>query len=485
MRFLGRSLMGLFLLALTLGLFAWAGNTVYTAIEAKRAEERRERPARERVFAAGVMQVVPGEEIPVLTTFGEVRSRRTLDIRAAASGRIVEMADAFEEGGRVQAGDFLLRIDPADAEAALARARADLAEAQAEVRDAERGLGLAQDELDSAEQQFALRSAALQRQQSLKERGVGTDSAVETAALAEAAARQQVVSRRQSLAQAEARADLSKTRLNRAQITVAEAERKLADTEIHAGFTGLLGDVSVVEGGLVANNERLATLTDPEALEVSFRVSTADYVRLLDAEGRLIGAPVRVTLDVLGLDLTTAGIISRESAAVGEGQTGRMLFARLDSPAGFRPGDFVTVAIEEPALRGVARVPSSALNAAEQVLVLSEDDRLEEASVELLRRQGDEVLIRAPAIHGREIVAERSPVLGAGIKVRPIRPENAEIPEAPELVTLTEERRAKLVAFVQGNARMPAEVKQRILGQLEAPQVPARVLERLESRMGG
>ncbi|MCT8158918.1 efflux RND transporter periplasmic adaptor subunit [Pseudoruegeria sp. SHC-113] len=485
MRFLGRSLMGLFLLAVTLGLFAWAGNTVYSALEAKRAEERRERPSRERVFAAGVMDVVPGAETPVLETFGEVRSRRTLDIRAASSGRVVEMAEGFEEGGRVQAGDFLLRIDPADAEATLDRARADLSEAQAEVRDAERGLELASDELSSSEQQFELRTAALERQQSLKERGVGTDSAVETAALAEAAARQQVVSRRQALAQAEARADLSLTRLNRAEITVAEAERKLADTEITAGFTGLLGEVAVVEGGLVANNERLATLTDPDALEVAFRVSTADYARLLDADGRLIGAPVQVRLDVLGLDLTATGTISRESAAVGEGQTGRLLFARLDRPAGFRPGDFVTVAIEEPELRGVARVPSTALNAASQVLVIGEEDRLEEANVELLRRQGDEVLIRAPQIYGREIVTERSPVLGAGIKVRPIRPEGTEAPEEPELVTLTDERRAKLVAFVEGNARMPAEVKQRILSQLEAPQVPAQVLERLESRMGG
>ena len=52
-------------------------------------------------------------------------------------------------------------------------------------------------------------------------------------------------------------------------------------------------------------------------------------------------APVTVTLDVGG-DLRADGRITRESAAVGEGQTGRLIFARLDA-AGAPPGDFVTV----------------------------------------------------------------------------------------------------------------------------------------------
>ena len=53
-----------------------------------------------------------------------------------------------------------------------------------------------------------------------------------------------------------------------------------------------------------------------------------------------------------------AGTVDRAGAQVGEGQTGRLIFARLDSFAGFRPGDFVSVRIEEPELRFVA-VPTS------------------------------------------------------------------------------------------------------------------------------
>ena len=46
-------------------------------------------------------------------------------MRASVGGRIMEVADTFVDGGSVMAGDVLVRIDPTDAESALARSRAD------------------------------------------------------------------------------------------------------------------------------------------------------------------------------------------------------------------------------------------------------------------------------------------------------------------------------------------------------------------------
>ena len=114
---------------------------------------------------------------------------------------------------------------------------------------------------------------------------------------------------------------------------------------------------------------------------------------------------------------------------------------------------------------------------------MGEEDRLEVADVQLLRREGDDVIVRARGLAGREVVAERTPLLGAGIRIRPIRPGGAEAPDEPELVELDPERRAKLVAFVEGNQRMPAEAKERVLSQLQKDKVPARMIERIESRM--
>ena len=484
MRFLRRSLIGIFLLSVTLAVFAMAGRTVVMAVQDRMNAEPRSFPQNERVLAVNVLEFQPQTIAPVLTVFGELRSQRVLELRPSVGGTVVEVAESFVEGGAVRQGEVLLRIDPVDAEAALARVRADIRDAEAELRDAERALDLARDELAAAESQADLRARALTRQQDLADRGVGTAAAIEEAELALASANQSVLSRRQAEAQAEARLDQAVTRLEREEINLAEADRTLVDTTITARFDGALSDVLVIEGGRVTANERVAQLIDPDRLEVAFRVSTSQYARLLGEDGNLLEAPVTVTLDVEGVDLTATGTISRESAAVGEGATGRLIFARLDAAPGFRPGDFVTVSIAEPELPFVARVPSTAVAADNTVLAVGEGDRLRSVPVELLRRQGDDVLIRSRELPGELIVAERTPLLGAGIRVRPITPGIAEAgPQEPEMVTLDEERKARLVAFVEGS-RMPDEAKSRILSQLEGSEVPAEMVARLESRMG-
>ncbi|GIT89730.1 hemolysin D [Jannaschia pagri] len=485
MRFLGRSLVALFLTALTAGLLVWAGQITYAALEDRRAREGGGPPARERVLAANVVLATPERVTPTLTAFGEVQARRVLEVRAPVAGRIVDLADGFEEGGTVIEGQLLLRIDPAEAEAALAVARADLAGAEAEARDAVRGLELAQAELSGAQAQRDLQARALQRQQDLTDRGVGAAINLEAAELALANAEQTILTRRGALAQAETRVDSAALAIDRARISLSEAERDVSDRALLAEFDGQLSDVGVLRGGLVATNEQVAILIDPSELEVAFRLSAAEHVRLLDGSGDLVGAEVVAVLDVLGLDLQAPGRITREAPAVGEGQTGRLVFARLDGAEGFRPGDFVRVTVQEPPLDRAIRLPATALSAQNQVLVLGEEDRLEERPVTLLRRQGDDVLVRGD-IAGREIVAGRTPALGAGIKVRPLRPAAAdEIPAAPETVALDPDRRARIVAFIEGNTRMPAPVKARLLSQLEQEEVPVSVVARIEGRMGG
>ena len=105
-------------------------------------------------------------------------------------------------------------------------------------------------------------------------------------------------------------------------------------------------------------------------------------------------------------------------------------------------------------------------------------------------------MVRARDLAGREVVTERTPMIGAGIRVRPFR-EGGEQPGGgggaggggadadPEMITLDDERRARLIEAVENNTFMPADAKERILNQLGEPEVPARMVERIESRMGG
>lgn len=474
------------MLALSLGLLAYAGNGMVTAFQERAAEERKVPERREREFVVPMITVHPAQVTPILTAYGEIQSRRTLEIRAKSSGTLVDLAENFENGGVVQAGDLLAVVDPTDAEFALSRAESELTDAQAEEREAERALILARDETAAAVDQAGLREKAFQRQADLEARGVGTAAAVETAELAASQARQLVIVARKAEAAAEARLDQAETRIARAMIAFDEATQNLSDTQIFAKFDGTLSDVMVVEGGLVSVNERLGMVVDGSALEVSFRVSTAQYSRLTDADGQLTRAAVRVILSSFGTGLEYQGQISRDSAAVGEGQIGRLVFARLQEAPALKPGDFVTVEIEEPALDGAVRLPSAALGSDGNVMILGADSRLQAVPVALLRRQGDDVLVRSRdqgALDGVQVLTERTPLLGEGVKVQPksIDPGQDDV----ALLILSDDQRARLIAFVQTGLEVSEEIKLQLLGQLQEAQVPADLVERLERRIGG
>ncbi len=486
MRFLRRSLTGLFLMALAIGALTLAAGTLVEAFRARYAEGAPTPPAPERRITTAVVPVRAETVTPVIAAFGAVVSRRTLEVRAPASGVIAELAPDFADGAAVAAGQLLLRLDPADATTARDLAASAVAAAEAEIARADRAAALARDVVAAAEVQAGLRQKALERQQTLGERGVGTEAALEEAELAGSAADQAVLAARAALASDEAAATSARTALAEAKINLAEAGRRLADTEVRADFAGTLGNVAVVAGGRVVTAERLADIVDPADLEVSFRVSTADYVHLLDASGRLVAAPVAVALAEAPLgqgslppaaEGVVRGTLARVGASVGEGQSGRLLYARLDDPRGLRPGDFVAVRIAEPSLDGVARVPAAAVDAGGTVLVLGPDDRLGSVPVDVLRRERDAVIVRAGDLAGREIVATRAPRLGPGIAVNPTR-------DPSDRVALAPDRRAALLAYVERASFEPAE-RDRIRADLASDLVPSATVAELDARMGG
>jgi hypothetical protein len=76
-------------------------------------------------------------------------------------------------------------------------------------------------------------------------------------------------------------------------------------------------------------------------------------------------------------------------------------------------------------------------------------------------------------------------LLGAGIKARPLGAGAAAPQESSEMLDLNEERRARLIAYVTGDRDMPDAARARVLVQLAQARVPAGLVQRLETRMGG
>jgi hypothetical protein len=58
-------------------------------------------------------------------------------------------------------------------------------------------------------------------------------------------------------------------------------------------------------------------------------------------------------------------------------------------------------------------------------------------------------------------------------------------PKAPEMIELTDDRRKKLIEFIENNKWIPKTAKERTVGKLKKEKVPAEMVNRIESRMGG
>ena len=474
-------------MTLTAGVLGLALNTILPSLGGDGSDGRRSDSARERVFAVNIIEVQPSAVTPIIETFGEVLSGRSLQLRAAASGAIVQLSPNFREGSAVSKGELLFQTDPSAATAALRLAETELSEAQAELSEASAALTLSEDELTAARAQLALREQALERQKSLLARRVGTEAALETAELAVSSANQTVLSKRQSVANAKARINRAEIAMSRRIINKDEAERKLNDTSIEAEFDGVISNADTELGALVNVNEQLGNLIDPNSLEVSFRISSAQFANLTNRSDGL--SNLALDVDFTGLPQTLTASIERVSASVGDGQTGREIFASLrpEDAAGLRPGDFVTVRISEPEIEGAALLPALAVNSAGQALIVSDDNRLESVDVEILRRQGDDVIVDARGIAGLKLVTKRAPQLGEGIKVEPRITGDTEFKE-PKFVLLNDTQKSKLTAAVEANKRMPAQAKESVLARIAEGKLPQENFERLErmaARMDG
>jgi len=487
MRFLARGLFGLCLLTLTLALLGLAGITFVQSLNEKAGHANRPRVAKERVFTVEVRPIELVDHAPVITTFGEVVSGQTLELRAAASGALVKLSPDFREGGKVEKGALLFQTDPSNARSKLLLVKTELSEAKSDLSAARSDYILAEAEIEAAMTQLRLRNQATDRQKSLRDRGVGTDAAMEVAALSASSAEQALLSKKLARSQARNRIARAEIAVSRKAISLNEAQRVLDDAGVFAAFDGVLSEVSAVLGGLVNANEKLGNLINPDALEVAFRISNNDFGSLMRSDTGLRSAAVRVRFSALESDIS--GQIDRVGAAVGAGQTGRELFARLGAGAAeiLRPGDFVTVEIQEPILRNVAVIPAKAASASGEVLLVGDKNRLVAAKVEILRKQGDTLVVRADALAGRSLVQARAPQLGAGILIEPRQAGMPLLERAVEreTVEVSDELRQQMIAFVTANKRIPADRRRQVLEDLKQSKLPKAMVERITSRMGG
>jgi len=192
--------------------------------------------------------------VETVTASGNIRARRTVDMSSDVSARVAELL--VQEGDDVRRGQTLLRLDPAQYQANVARNRASLSQAQAQRAQQEANLIRAQRDLD--------RLLALRTRDSLL------------------VSRQQIDDTRTTLEVADATLESAQHGVAQAQAALAEAEDQLSKTVFTAPIDGKVTRLNVEEGETVIigtmNNpgSLVLTIADLSVIEAVVQVDETD-----------------------------------------------------------------------------------------------------------------------------------------------------------------------------------------------------------------
>jgi HlyD family secretion protein len=204
--------------------------------------------------------------VSTVTANGWIRPHRRVDVQSDVMGRITELN--VKEGQLVTRGQVLMRIDPAQMEAAVARAEAAVNEALA--REAQTRANLIQ-----AERQY----------ERLRQLGTSDQNLVSVQQIEEAET--QAAVQRQLLTAAG-------YGVSQARSALAEARDRLSKTVIRAPMDGIVTRLNVEEGSTAiigtTNNpgSLLLTVADLSAMEAVVRVDETDLPDLQVGDSAII-----------------------------------------------------------------------------------------------------------------------------------------------------------------------------------------------------
>ncbi len=491
MNFLLRSFLGLIILGITLGFLIFGSFVLIEALKKRSEKSDNRRFQKERVFAVNVETLNKQIASPKILSYGEIYSKRMLEIRPLVSGRLDYVSEKFVEGGYVKSGDILFRLNQKDYLNELEIAEIDLEDTKAQLSEAISKLDYANLEFEVSESQLNLRKNALDRQTQLAESGLITSSQLENTQLAYSSTKQQFLNKQNLVKSSKNAIDKLKIQLKRRSISIDKAKRNLDETEIKAPFDGIIASVNILPGSVININEKLGTLLDPNSLEVMFNLSANEFARVIDKDGKLLNLDITAYLKLSNNKIPFSGKIERINPEIMNIGSGRKLFAsiNLGENKTLRPGDFVVLEIKEPSLKNITVLPSSAVTIDGKIFILEEDNRLKEIEVTILRRQGNEVIVSG-APTDKEYVMQRSPQLGNGLKIKPLRKKDREISNSvnlsknKELVAISPEKQKKLINILDKLDRMPKSVKDRLYEEINSGKIKAKTLKRLEKNMG-
>ncbi len=380
------------------------GGAGLLAALAPQPEESDEAPAGLSVFAEAIEQ---RDLVLTVKTQGEVEPKREIIVSPQVGGRILYISPDFIAGGFIRSGQVLARLDSADYELTVTRARALVA---------------------SAEQRLAREQAEAEiARKDLEDLGV-----IDASPLAR---------REPQLAEAKASLDSAKAQL-------AEAELGLSRATIYAPFSGRVRERTVDLGQFVSPGTSLGRIFATDTVEVPLAVTDEELGRLglplAFAETAANPGPnVIFTASLTGQQRRWQGRVVRSAASLDPRTRLINVIAELKDPYGtgadngvpMAPGLFVDAEIQGNVIPDILVAPRAGLRGEDELYIGNpKQGTLSIRKVDVIFTDREGAYITGGVQAGELVIV--SPVQaafdGMRIKVLERRPDGSVITHEPE-----------------------------------------------------
>jgi len=246
-------------------------------------------------------KIVRGDLSLPINAVGEIYPFRRVEIKSEASGEVIEIAK--HPGDRVSVGDLIIRLQKDDEQRNVNRARLDLDMASARLEEAKIALQQANTaELQNAEAQVMQAEANVRfakfrkdKLDSLPEEQRSPEESLERATTYRTqlallnVSKANLESAKLNIPKAVQAVKQAESAFNTTQNNLADAEKRLAKTDIISPLDGIVADIrtqigEVIQGGktTLTGGTVLAVLLDVDRLIVKAEVDESDIGRVLN-----------------------------------------------------------------------------------------------------------------------------------------------------------------------------------------------------------
>ncbi len=298
--------------------------------------------------------LLPTEHKVMITSHGELVPFETTRLSAQVSGEVVSWHPNFVTGGIVKRGEVLFSIESDNYQAAVLQAEAELASAKAVLIE------------EKAKAKVAERQA-----KNLNDKQVSD-----------------LYLRKPQLLSAEAQVKSALASLKR-------AERDLENCKVVAPYDALVVSRQIGVGQFISAGSEVALLNNIEAAEIHIPIAGFDSAFLPEKLSN-----IRATIRLQGLrQVEREGNIDRDLAMIDSATRMINVVVRIDDPYGINSqkpaikfGSYVEVQFAGKELKHIYRLPQE-LVSNRTVWVVNEENQLYPRSVNVLRSEGEFVLI--------------------------------------------------------------------------------------------